>query len=183
MKNSGSKRIATRYVKALLEVAGSASALEQVEKDMQGLKQALATTPSFQHFLENPLLSRDNQAQIMTAILNNIGTHKVTQQFLAMLAKQRRLPVLPEIMQQFCDRVAEGRGEMKAELVSASTLSAQEVAMVSDRLGKAYGKKVVLDVRQQPELLGGIVVNIGSLRLDGSLAGKLKRLQVQLKAA
>jgi F-type H+-transporting ATPase subunit delta len=183
VKNSGSKRIAARYVKALLEVAGSASALELVEKDMQGLKQALATTPSFQHFLENPLLSRDNQAQIMTAILNNIGTHKVTQQFLAMLAKQRRLPVLPEIMQQFCDRVAEGRGEMKAELVSASTLSAQEVAMVSDRLAKAYGKKVVLDVRQQPELLGGIVVNIGSLRLDGSLAGKLKRLQVQLKAA
>ncbi len=150
---------------------------------MHGLKQALATTPSFKHFLENPLLSRDSQAQIMTAILNNIGTHKVTQQFLAMLAKQRRLPILPEVMEQFCDRVAQTRGEMKAELVAASPLSPQEVAMVSDRLSKAYGKKVVLDVRQQPDLLGGIVVNIGSLRLDGSLAGKLKRLQVQLKAA
>lgn len=183
MKNSGSKRIAARYVKALFEVAAEQSALELVEKDMVTLEKALENTPSFQHFLENPLLSRENQAQIMTAILNNVGAHKVTQQFLALLAHRRRLEVLPEIMAQFCEQVSKQRGEMKAELVAASKLSAQEVALVSERLEKAYGKKIILDVREQPELLGGIVVNIGSLRLDGSLAGKLKRLQIGLKAA
>ncbi len=183
MKLSGSKLIASRYVKALFEVAQNASALDAVEKDMQTLAKALKDTPSFQHFLKNPLLTRDNQAQIMTAILNNVGAHKVTQEFLALLAHRRRLPVLPDVMEQFCDLVAQTRGEMKAELVAAAPLTPQEVTLVKDRLAKIYGKKINLDVQQQPDLLGGIVVNIGSLRLDGSLAGKLKRLQIGLKAA
>lgn len=183
MKHSGTNRIAARYVRALFDIARADNALEQVEKDMLTLGKALKTTPSFRHFLENPLLSRENQAQIMTAILNNVGAHKVTQQFMALLARRRRLQALPEIMAQFCQLVSRQRGEMKAELLAAAKLSPQEVALVSERLSKAYGKRIILDVREKPELLGGIVVNIGSLRLDGSLAGKLKRLQIGLKAA
>jgi len=183
VKLSGSKRIAARYVNALFEVAQKASALDAVEKDMLTLAKALKETPSFQHFLENPLLTRDSQAQMMTAILNNVGAHKVTQQFFALLARRRRLSILPDMMQQFCDRASVERGEMKAELVAAAPLTPQEVTLVKDRLTKVYGKKIILDVRQQPDLLGGIVVNIGSLRLDGSLAGKLKRLHIGLRAA
>jgi F-type H+-transporting ATPase subunit delta len=183
VKVSGSKRIAERYVKALFDVARSTSSLDAVEKDMRTLAKALETTPSFQHFLRNPLLSKENQAQMMTAILNNVGAHRTTQQFVALLARRRRLGALAEIMESFCQRVASERGEMRAELVAAKALTPQEIALVSERLGKAYGKKIILDVRQEPELLGGIVVNIGSLRLDGSLAGKLKRLQIGLKAA
>src|SRR5690606_24909810 len=119
-------------------------------KDMKTLIQALDTTPSFAHFLTNPLLSRENQAQIMTAILNNLGAHKVTQQFLALLARRRRLAILPDVMQLFCQRVADARGEMRAELVSATTLSPQEVSRIGDRLGKVYGKKMILHVRHDP---------------------------------
>lgn len=183
MKLSGSKRIAARYVRALFDIAHKDKALNEVEKDMLTLGKALETTPSFRHFLDNPLLSRESQAQIMTALLNNVGAHKLTQQFMALLARRRRLAVLPDIMKQFCDMVAQQRGEMKAELVAATKLTPQEIALVKERIGKIYKKDIVLHVRQEPELLGGIVINIGSLRLDGSLSGKLKRLQIGLKAA
>jgi F-type H+-transporting ATPase subunit delta len=183
VKASGSKRIAERYVKALFDVAQSASATKQVEDDMQSLVTMLADSEDFRNFLINPLLSSETQGESMLAILAKMHVDQVTRQFIGMLVAQKRLAVLPEIAKQFIELAASARGEMSAEVISAVPLKAPEIAQIAEKLGKAYGRKMNIQVRQNPELLGGVIVKIGSQQLDSSLAGKMRRLKNALQAA
>lgn len=181
MKSSGSRQIAERYVTALFDV--SAKDRAKVERDLSTLHMILAESEELQNLLSNPLLSREQQAKAMESVLKAIKSHAVTKQFITLLARQKRLALLPEIIVLFARRMSEARGEMKAELVSAAPLKKQDAEAISDRLSQAYGKKVVLELRQDPELLGGIVVKVGSVQLDASLSGKLRRLGHKLRAA
>lgn len=181
MKTSGAKKIAERYVKALFDASGDS--LGKVERDLVELQAALAWSKEFRQLLVNPLLTRDQQAKAMDAVLTSVKAHKLTRDFLNLLARKKRLPLLPEIIALFVEWSAKARGEMKAEVVSAAPLKDADVAAIGKRLAKLYGREILLETRQDPELLGGIVINIGSLRLDASLSGKLRRLGNKLKAA
>ena len=183
MKTSGSKRIASRYVKALFEVVAADKATDAVEKDLLSLADALSNSKDFQHFLTNPLLSSDVRAQTMLAVLAKMQVHQLTRQFIGMLIRQKRLAILPDIIVLFAEWAASARGELKGEVIAAAPLKAKEIQMISDSLGKAYDRKMVLTLKEQPDLLGGVVVKIGSLQLDSSLAGKMRRLKIALQAA
>jgi len=183
MKTSGAKRIALCYVKALFDVAQSASSLDMVEKDMAALGDVLKESEDFRHFLTNPLLSRQAQADVMKALLAKKKGHKVTQQFMATLARHRRFAILPEIIELFAEAAQAARGEMKAQLIAASALKSKQIELVGERLSQAYRKKVNLDVRQDASLLGGVMIKVGSVQLDASLAGKLERLNQILRTA
>lgn len=181
MKTSGLQKLSGRYVKALFDVASDASAVASVEKDLLALAKVASTSKEFADFLSNPLLTRKEQADVIAAMLSNIGAHEITRQFAAMLARQKRLPALAEIANLFSAAAASARGEIAAEVVSAKELKAPEVVAIAEKIGKAYGKKVTVKTRVNPELLGGVVIKIGSTQLDSSLSGKLARLELKLK--
>lgn len=183
MKTSGSKRIAERYVKALFEVATKASALDKVEQDLASLGKALDESPEFRAFLENPLLTLTQRAQAMLAILDKMQADALTRQFIGMIVKQKRLAILPALIAEFATVAATSRGELTAEVIAATPLKEKEITQIADRLSKAYGRKLRLEVKQDPALLGGVILRIGSQQLDSSLAGKLRRLKNTLKAA
>jgi F-type H+-transporting ATPase subunit delta len=183
VKTSGSKRIAERYVKALFEVVVADKATDSVEKDLLSLGIACKESPEFCHFLTNPLLSNEARAQTMLAILAKMQVHQITQQFVGMLIRQTRLAILPEIVSLFADWASVARGELKGEVIAAAPLKDKEIKLISERLSKAYDRKMVLSQKEQPDLLGGVVVKIGSLQLDSSLAGKIRRLKIALQVA
>lgn len=155
--------------------------MEEVEKDLLALAKAARVSKEFAGFLTNPLLTRAQQANLMEAMLNNIGAHVLTQAFARMLARQKRLPALGIIAEVFAETAAKSRGELAADVVSAAELKVGETGAIADRLGKIYGKKITVRTRVNPELIGGVVIKIGSTQLDGSLAGKLERLGQKLK--
>ncbi|MEQ1789655.1 MAG: ATP synthase F1 subunit delta [Rickettsiales bacterium] len=183
MKNSGSKKISERYVSAVFDVATQADALVAVEKDLLGLADLIKENADFHDFLYNPLLTRDAQVSIAANLLEKIGTHAVTAKFVALLAHNKRLDILPEMIELFLKELAISRGEIAAELVVARAISTKEADAIAQSLGKAYNKKINLSVRKDAALLGGTIINIGSVQLDGSLAGKLNRLKIALHAA
>ena len=183
MKISGSKRIAIRYVRALFEVVAAEKVTDQVEKDLLSLGAACKESEEFRHFLSNPLLSHEVRAQTMLAILAKMNVHQLTRQFIGMLIRQKRLAILPDIIELFAEWASSARGELKGEIIAAGALKPKDIQTISDALGKAYNRKMLLSLKEQPELLGGVVVKIGSLQLDSSLAGKLNRLKVKLKVA
>ena len=183
MKTTGSKRIAERYVKALFEVAQSAKSLDKVEADLASLGVALTQSPEFCDFLVNPLLTPEQRASIMTAILDKIKTTDLTRQFIGTLIAQKRLAILPAVCEEFSRMAASARGELDAEIISASPMKDKEISYINERLSKAYGRKLRLAVKEDAALLGGVILRIGSQQLDSSLAGKLRRLKNSLKAA
>jgi len=177
------KRIAERYVKALFEVAQETAAIAAVERDLNALGELLMQSDDFQHFLVNPLLSAQAKSEAMITILAKMGAHPLTDQFVGMLIRGKRLAILPEVITLFGEWASDARGELRGEVIAATTMKSKEIEAVGQRLGKAYGKTMKLQVRQDPALLGGVVVKIGSLELDGSLAGKMRRLKIALQAA
>ena len=183
MKNSGSKKIAERYVTALFEVAVAANSLPAVEKDLLAIENSLESNADFRAFLHNPLLNREAKAKIAETILKSLGANKVTSQFIALLAAHNRLNLLPEMIVLFLEKAASARGELAAELVVARAISDAETGAIAEKLGKAYNKKINLQVSEDASLIGGSIINIASLRLDGSISGKLSRLRQELKAA
>lgn len=183
MAKTGSKRIAERYVKALFDVASKDGILAAVEADLKSLGNALAESKDLREFIANPLLGRDQQVAALTAILGSIKAQKLTVDFVTNLVAQKRLGVLSDIVTIFAQWAEKSRGELTAEVVSAAPLADADIAALKEKLGKAYGKKINLQLKQDASLLGGMVVKIGSIQLDSSLAGKLDRLQLALKAA
>jgi F-type H+-transporting ATPase subunit delta len=183
VKTTGFRQLSQRYVKALFDVSSVASAVATVEKDLLVLARVAHTSKEFSDFLKSPVLGREEQAGLVEAMLNNIGAHELTRKFCAMLARGKRLPALPEMAEIFSQTAAAARGEISAELVSAGELKPAEISAIADKLSKMVGKKVIIKTRVNPQLLGGVVVKIGSQQFDGSVAGKLQRLKNTLKAA
>ncbi len=182
MKSSSSE-IAGRYVNALFSLANEASAVAAVEKDLNVLAAEASSQPDFIQFLNNPLLTRDQQKSVIAALADKIAAHALTKKFLATLAEQNRLIVLVDVAAQFSKLAQEQRGEVTAEVISSAKLDDAQAAIVTEQLSRALNKKVTLHYSVDPSLLGGMVVKIGSQQLDASLAGKLNRLNIALKAA
>jgi F-type H+-transporting ATPase subunit delta len=183
VKNSGAGKIAERYVDALFAAIQSPGSLALVEKDMLSLAELIKENADFRAFLTNPLLSRDAQETIVSNLMEKLGVQQATGEFTSLLARNKRLDILAEIIEIFLKKAAANRGEISAELVTAREVSAKQAESVAQSLEKAYGKKVNLSTREDPSLLGGSIINIGSLQLDSSIAGKLNRLQQELKTA
>lgn len=183
VKTTGIQRIADRYVTALMDGSTQARATEAVENDMNTLTRALAESAELRHFLGNPLLPRKAQASALAALAEKMKLSPTTRQFLALLAERGRLELLPAAAKAFIRRAGEARGEVAAEVVSATPLSEKETQRIAQELSRACGKNVTVTVSQDADLLGGVVVKMGSLQLDSSLAGKLRRMRRTLLAA
>jgi F-type H+-transporting ATPase subunit delta len=183
VKKSGEIQVSARYVSALFDVAKSTSVLATVEKDLLILSSAVTESEELAALIASPLLNCEQQSKAIAVLADHLKTHALTKAFLVALADSKRLVLLPEIARQFTVKAEAERGEMTAELVTALPLSSAEIEEVTARLGRAYGKKINLRTREDKRILGGVVVKIGGVQLDSSVAGKLERLNLALKAA
>jgi F-type H+-transporting ATPase subunit delta len=181
MKKSGSIKLAERYVTALFDVADKAGALASVEKDLNRLMVAVNEDAELNSILASPLMTREQAENALSAALAKISAHEITQKFVRVLASGKRLPALAEIAQLFAARVATSRGEVAAHVVSAQILPPVELVRIGEALGKMVGKKINLSASVDQSLLGGMVVKVASQQFDGSIAGKLARLEQELK--
>lgn len=183
MKKVGTKRIAERYVKALFDVANATASVDAVEADLTHLGAAISASSELASFLDNPLLDNALRAQGMLAVLDRMKASQLTRQFLGMVLQQKRLALLPVMIEEFLRVASAARGELAAEVISAAPLNDKEIATLNTRLSRAYGRTMRLSVRHDASLLGGMVLKIGSQQLDSSMAGKIRRLSQALKAA
>ncbi len=177
----GSTGLAERYAGALFELADAEKALDQVNSELQGLAGLIRESKDFERVLRSPVISREDQAKALDAILKKQGASPLTQRFVGLLAHNRRLFVLPDIIDAFSRRLARARGESTADVVSAQPLTPEQLAAISLALKKVVGTQVVLSTRTDPSLLGGLIVKVGSRMIDSSLKTKLLRLSFAIK--
>jgi F-type H+-transporting ATPase subunit delta len=172
-----------RYAVALFGLAEEQGALDAVAGDLRNLEAMLGTSADLRHLIRSPVLSREQQARALDALGQRAGFYQLTQQFLGFLAHKRRLFALPEITRAFVAMLAEHRGEVTGELISAVPLSAAQIKKVRDQVGRAIGQTVTLSSTVDPNLLGGLVVRVGSRMIDASLRTKLQHLEQAMKGA
>ncbi|MEM8937412.1 MAG: F0F1 ATP synthase subunit delta [Pseudomonadota bacterium] len=175
--------VAGRYATALFELAKESNAVDAVEADLSALSAAMDGSPELRAFIKSPVYNRDDQLRAITAIAERAGSSALTSNFLKLLAKNGRLFSLPDVIKTFAALAAEDRGEAPAEAVSATAMTADQVSALRQELEAMVGKRVTLETRVDPDLLGGLVVKVGSKMVDASLRTKLNRLKSELKEA
>lgn len=175
--------LAGRYAIALFELAEEQAALDAVASDLEGLKSLLAESSELRRLIRSPVITREEQARALRSVAERAGFSELTQRFLGVLAHQRRLFALPEIVEAFEEMLAEHRGEVGADLISAVPLSEEQIEAVREQLGKSIGQKVRLTTAVDPNLLGGLIVRVGSRMIDASLRTKLHQLELAMRGA
>lgn len=170
-----------RYANALFDLASEQGFVTAVETDLDSLGAAIAATPDLAALIRNPRVSRTDAARAMDAVAGVIGVSDLTKKFIGVLAGNGRLSRLPEIVRAFAAIAAAQRGEVTAEVTSAHPLSDDQLAALAARLKAREGKEVKIKAAVNPEILGGLVVRIGSRQIDGSIRTRLNTLAQALK--
>ncbi len=175
--------IASRYAGALFDLALETNVVDAVDGDLKRLKQAVKGSEPFRQFLRSPVYGADDQMRAIGAIAEKAGVSALTRNFLLLVAKNRRLFALEPMIDAFAARLSAHRGEVRAEAVSAAPLSEDHVRRLRHEIEAMVGKAVNLDLAVDPEILGGLVVKVGSTMIDSSLKTKLARLKSVMKEA
>ena len=178
---SGLSGLAGRYAAALYDIAETAGTLDAVAGDLRGLQAMITESADLRRLIVSPVVDRADQAKAMRALLERAGVNELTQRFVGVVAENRRLFVLPTIIDAYLRRLAERRGEVVAHVSSAKALSPAQVEKVTEQLRRSLGAKVVVELAVDPSLIGGLVVRVGSKLVDDSLKTKLARLQLAMK--
>ena len=152
-----------------------------VESDLTTLGQAISDSADLAALIRNPRVTREAAAAAMANVGTLLKVSPLTANFLGVLAQNRRLAALPEVVRAFTTIAAAARGEVSAEVTSAHALSATQLKALSEKLKAREGKDVKLTTKVDPELLGGLVVRIGSTQIDSSIRTRLNTLAQAMK--
>lgn len=170
-----------RYAAALFDLASEQGFVTAVEGDLDKLGEALKASPELAALIRNPKVSREDTAKAMDAVAGVLGLSPLTKNFVGVLAANRRLSALPEIVRAFGAIAAAQRGEVTAEVTSAHPLNDDQVAQLAQKLKVREGKEVKIKASVDPEILGGLVVRIGSRQIDSSIRTRLNTLANAMK--
>lgn len=173
--------LAGRYAAALFELAKEEKALDEVAGDLAGLGAMIDESKDLRRLVRSPVISRDEQQRAIDAIMEKAGTKGLTRKFVGAVARNRRLFALRDMIRAYHAILAEHRGETTARVVTAKELSDEQLGKLTDELRRAMGTKVSVETQVDPDLLGGLIVNVGSRMVDSSLRTKLQRLRLAMK--
>ena len=183
MENSGgiTASLQGRYASALFDLASEQKAVKEVGTDLDQLGEAIVVSADFASLIRNPQVSRDAATKALNGLADLLGLSGLTRNFLGVLAQNRRLAKLPEMVRAFASIAAAARGEVTAEVTSAHPLTASQTKTLATKLSAREGKDVTIKASVDPEVLGGLVVRIGSQQIDSSIRTRLNTLAQAMK--
>ena len=180
-QTTGATGLAGRYATALFQLADTDASLDEVADDLKSLGDMIENSDDLRRLVNSPVFSRAEQAGAMVAVMERAGIGDLVQRFVGVAAHNRRLFVLPEIIAAYLALWAERRGEKTAEVISARELGDKQMSALAASLKKAMGVDVTVNIKVDPGLLGGLVVQVGSRMVDSSLATKLQSIRLAMK--
>jgi F-type H+-transporting ATPase subunit delta len=183
VENSGGIKASLqgRYASALFDLASENGTVTAVEADLDRVEQAIRESDDFDALIRNPQVSRGDAGKIMDAIAPVLGLSDLTKKFMGVLAENRRLFALPEIIRAFHSIAAAQRGEATAQVTSAHPLDEGQIEQLRQKLEAREGRNVKIRTSVDADLLGGLVVTIGSKRIDSSIRTRLNSLAQAMK--
>jgi len=181
-ETTGVSGLAERYAAALFDLADERRTLDEAAADLRQLRGMLESSGDFLRLIRSPVLSRGEQAKAIGVLAERAELSPLVRDFLAVIARNRRLFAVPAIIEAFLHKLAARRGEVNAQVTTAHALSETQLATLNEQLRRSIGSRVSVDVRVDPELIGGMIVRVGSRMVDGSIKSKLQRLQLAMKS-
>jgi F-type H+-transporting ATPase subunit delta len=183
VENSGGIQasLAGRYATALFGLARDESQIDAVSRSLDTLEVAMTESADFRTLVSSPLIGRAAAGKTIRALTSTLGVDPITAKFLGVLADNGRLGELKAVIKALRMLAADSRGETTAEVSSAYPLNDDQVARIKSNLKARLGRDVAVDAKVDPNLLGGLVVRLGSQMIDASIRTKLNTLALAMK--
>jgi F-type H+-transporting ATPase subunit delta len=173
-------RVTRRYVQGVIEAAQSEGKVDAVEQALCTIDAALRENRDFRNLLFHPTISRDRKKNLLHKIIGSEVPAVVTS-FVDFVIEKKREHIFASVYGEFKEAADALRGIMRARITAAYQPVAEQVERLKTQLERALGKKVVIELKVDPALLGGMQIMIGTYILDGSIAGRLSRLSKHLQ--
>ena len=169
------------YARALFQAAEEADRVDAVAADLAALASAMDEVPELRAFLRNPQIDPSGKADILGQL--TVDADALVHNFVRLVAEKGRAGELSEVSVELDALVAKAQNRLTVELTTSYALSDDEATSIVATIEKASGRKVEASRSVDPSLIGGIVLQIGSYRADGSVRGRLERLRQELATA
>jgi F-type H+-transporting ATPase subunit delta len=176
-------RIAEPYAEALMSLAQSQDLTDRLGDDVAGLLALIKESHEFSDFLINPVFKVDQKKAVLQQLLGE-QVHPYMLNFLKLLVDQRRISVLPAICEQYQELLRKLKQAVLAEVTSAVELSDEQKQAVREKVIAITGaREVDLETQVDRDLIGGVIIKVGSQVVDASLRGQLRRISLRLSGA
>ena len=175
--------IADRYAYALYELSSEKKCVDEVLYDLQILKAYIKQNKDFKLLIKSPLIASSEKLLIIEKILLDHSANNLTSTFLKVISNNKRFANLPSIISRFAIINSKKRGEVIANITSADELSDEQKSGIKNQLRLILGKKLSLNYNVDKRILGGLIVKIGSIMIDSSIASKINKLKVAIEGA
>ena len=173
--------VLTRYAGALIDLAEKAKSVSKVQKDFRDIEAMIKESPELGRVISSPLISQQKQEKIINDIAAKAKLQKLTKNFLGVLVQNRRLNTLVGVIKVYHTLVSARSGEVSVRVQTAQKLTATQEKDFQKKISGAIGSNVLVEAVVAPEILGGMVITIGSYMIDDSVRRKLERLGSALK--
>jgi F-type H+-transporting ATPase subunit delta len=173
--------IARRYAKALLLIGKKDGKAEVYRAELAGIAAMMASQKQLDQAVNNPLYPAEKRKQVLGAVIAKANLSATVKSFLMLLFEKGRIGLLDAINENYQKLADELKGIARASIVSAVKLSDETIEKIRAALSRRTGKQIVLQVEQDPQLIGGMVTRIGDLILDGSIRTQLSNMRESLK--
>ena len=175
--------VAGRYATALFDLAREQNSVDAVKADLDRFDALLTESPDLLRLVRSPVFSVEEQTGALAAVLEHAGIGGLAAKFLKLVASNRRLFAVRDMVKAYRAQVAAHKGETTAAVIVAEPLKTEHLEALRAALKAVSGKDVDLDVKVDPSIIGGLVVKLGSRMVDSSLRTKLNAIRHAMKEA
>ena len=172
-----SETSAGRYSLALYELALEANSLSEIEIHSASIIDLIFSSEDFKSLIKDPTNNKADQLNALNQISEQYKLNDLLRKFLNFLIFKRRFFYVDKILKSFIETCSIKRGELKAELISAKNLTENEIGSIKEELTKNFGSKIKLNYKHDASLIGGLIVQVGSMMVDTSIKNKLQQIE------
>ena len=176
-KSTFSNSTSKSYALALYELSEENKELDKVEQDVKNINQLLNLSLDFKETIENPTITKEDKRNILLSIGEKNNFSKNLVKFLCFLAHKNRLFFLKKIIESFLNLASNNKGELKAKLISSKKLLPDEMINIQKELSKDFKSPLNINYEYDPDLIAGLIIQVGSVMVDTSIKTKLKKLE------
>jgi len=179
LSKNGSNLVSSEnsYSKALYELADESNSLNQIEEQASAIINLLSKSEDFNQLIKDPTIKIQEQSKIIDEISKKFNFNELFKKFLNFLISKRKLFYIEKILKEFLAICSKMRGEVSAKLIAAKELNDLEIKKIKDELTKTFGSNIKLIYKNDKSLIGGLIVQVGSLMIDTSVKSKLQQIE------
>ena len=176
-KSTFSNSTSESYAIALYQLAKESSEIEKVEDGLNSLKKLIKESFDFKEMILSPTVTKDEKKNVILLIASKNNFSETLKKFLGFIALKNRLFFLEKIINSFLNLLSKNKGELKAKLISSKELSIQDQEKIQRELSVDFKSQLKIDYRYDPSLIGGLIIQVGSVMVDTSIKTKLIKLE------